>query len=822
MEVACEPDSLIGQEATKQLGADAAIRCSLYNGFDLTVPQGVKRVKAMITEKRPLNVWIACDCGPYSPMRRINRRSPEQIERLKEKRAYAEAQYRGGVEVARHAQLCGAQVHFELAERCEAWDLEFIQQFVQECGLHKVTGNGCAVGLRVGASQQLSCKGWSVATSCQAILQHLHLPCQRNHKSTPLEGSDLKQTASYTPVFAKKVVEALRRQESWSLLVQELQQEPQNAVTTVPDVECALAWDQSVSQEEKERILKLVKHIHSVSGHGSLQTLLQASAKRGVPKHVLEVAKEFRCSICEERVRTSPRRPATLMTVPKKWHTLQTDVGTWTHPYTRKKYKFVLFIDEGCRYRTGKILLQDQNRQASWDVIKQSLEEHWIAHFGQPEVIRGDSDGAWRNTEADIYCSRRGILLDFVPAEAHWQVGIVESVIKSTKAILHALCEELQDMSVEECFSRALWASNSRDNHCGYSPIQHALGRAPDEWGRLFESEVKTFPIHAQEMVDGGFGNNVKAMATAEQAFLKHQAEQRIARATAAGKRPLKSFLPGDLVFYWRRQVAGREKERGFSIGSFVGPARVLAVETRSDEAGNLRPGSCVWLHRAGRLIKAAPEQLRAASEREHAIEELRGPVEIPWTISSLATHPHAKACDDITGDVPTDMEWEEAVQEPVLTHRIRGKKRVGASQPSTRSTAPRKEPDDDPALQATNTNASSSPTPCFEIEILLPDSKRGLKKFLQNPEAYMVSQMKRKQVEVREKYLSPEEKEQFRQAKAKEVRSFLRAQCFEMAPKEKQPSSQEAVGMRWVLTWKMLKTLRTPLRKKQRRVPLS
>lgn len=38
-----------------------------------------------------------------------------------------------------------------------------------------------------------------------------------------------------------------------------------------------------------------------------------------------------------------------------------------------------------------------------------------------------------------------------------------------------------------------------------------------------------------------------------------------------------------------------------------VGPARVLAVETKEDEAGKLRPGSCVWLHGAGRLIRAAP-----------------------------------------------------------------------------------------------------------------------------------------------------------------------------------------------------------------------
>ena len=98
----------------------------------------------------------------------------------------------------------------------------------------------------------------------------------------------------------------------------------------------------------------------------------------------------------------------------------------------------------------------------------------------------------------------------------------------------------------------------------------------------------------------------------------------------------MKSFVPGDLVFFWRRQVPGGG-EKGFSwVGQFVGPARVLAVETRQDADGKLRPGSVVWLHRAGRLLRACPEQLRPASERERAVEELKGPVEIPWTISSL------------------------------------------------------------------------------------------------------------------------------------------------------------------------------------------
>ena len=497
LEVACEQDSRLSSEALKQLGAGAALRCSVWNGYDLTTKEGVQRLKDLISSSRPLNVWFSCDCGPYSPLQRINQRTPEQQTKLQEKRAYADKQYQGGIQVARHARLCGAEIHWELSERCDAWKLPFIESFVQKDCLGCVTCNGCAVGLKVGPRQQLSCKGWTIASSSRDMLQHLHLPCQRNHKTVPLEGNKAWETALYTPVFVKKVVEAMMRQESWSLLSLELQQPPKDPeqIAQPPEAPEALTGSAEVTPAERARILKLIKHIHSVSGHGSLQTLIQALSARGVPKHVLEIAKTFKCSICEEKVRTSPRRPATLMTVPKKWHTIQTDIGTWSHPYTHKKYKFVLFIDEGCRYRAGKLLFQAQSRQASWEIIRQSFEEHWIAHFGQPEVIRGDSDGAWRNSQAEAYCSQRGIQLDFVPAEAHWQVGIVEAAIKSTKAVLNALCEEFRDMSMEECFSRALWACNSRDNHCGYSPLQHALGRSPDEWGRMFESEIKDFPF---------------------------------------------------------------------------------------------------------------------------------------------------------------------------------------------------------------------------------------------------------------------------------------------------------------------------------------
>ena len=89
-----------------------------------------------------------------------------------------------------------------------------------------------------------------------------------------------------------------------------------------------------------------------------------------------------------------------------------------------------------------------------------------------------------------------------------------------------------------------------------------------------------------------------------------------------------------------------------------------------------------------------------------------------------------------------------------------------------------------------------------FEIEIELPESKRGMKKFVENPEAYMANQIKRRQVEVRERTLSPAEAMEFSKAKDTEVRNFIAAECFQKA-QEKFPEEKHIVGMRWLLTWK-------------------
>ena len=61
---------------------------------------------------------------------------------------------------------------------------------------------------------------------------------------------------------------------------------------------------------------------------------------------------------------------------------------------------------------------------------------------------------------------------------------------------------------------------------------------------------------------------------------------------------------------------------------------------------------------------------------------------------------------------------------------------------------------------------------------------------------------LKKRQVEVHEKRLTPEEAKKFVEEKMTEVRNFLASECFELA-KDKIPEEKKVVGMRWLLSWK-------------------
>ena len=100
----------------------------------------------------------------------------------------------------------------------------------------------------------------------------------------------------------------------------------------------------------------------------------------------------------------------------------------------------------------------------------------------------------------------------------------------------------------------------------------------------------------------------------------------------------------------------------------FLGPARVLATESKRNDKGELAAGSSIWCVRGRRLIKRCPEQLRRASSREELLEHIADPQneDAPWNFPRVAAELGGNEYWDISQDVPAEEDWEMA-QDPVI-----------------------------------------------------------------------------------------------------------------------------------------------------------
>ena len=70
--------------------------------------------------RRPRFVWIATDCGAFSPMQNLNQRTEHQKLELLEKQRDARKQHVGGLLVAYEALRLGSVVCWEWSRRCRA------------------------------------------------------------------------------------------------------------------------------------------------------------------------------------------------------------------------------------------------------------------------------------------------------------------------------------------------------------------------------------------------------------------------------------------------------------------------------------------------------------------------------------------------------------------------------------------------------------------------------------------------------------------------------------------------------------------------------
>ena len=659
-EIACSPESRMTSCMQQMCGEpEKARRFAFWNGYDLSTNTGVRGIMSCIEKERPMHVWLSLECGPFSPMQNVNQRSEAQCEDLKRKRAACMRQYVGGLLIYTFCHQLGISCTCEWSEKCNAWRLPMVQRVFNKIRPRFVVTKGCRVGLMDPKTKLLLSKGWKLATTHELLGDRMNMACQGNHEHGVCQGHLARESAYYTEEFVKRACRAILDGVSHHGLWSELRSSQEHTVAAMScscedvchpasDLQCCVCEMEKhrkdplcmvgedggqvvpFTEAEREKHVKMLYQLHRNTGHGSMHNLVQALRAKQADPRIIELAQELKCSVCEESQRRTPRPMATLEPLPPKWKVVQADCGHWTHLTTKEQVQFIIMVDEGCRFRVGKIVKGGPKRGVPGAALIEFFQEQWKPIFGKPDKLRVDPAGPCRSRELSAYLDTQGIELDIIPAEAHWQLSHAERVIGSVKHVMTLLAREDPTITPEEAFAEALRVGNEKEVVRGYSPMQHALGRSPDASGRLHLSDLDEVPPILCENSGEEFHRNWERMKQAEQAFSEFVYLERLSRAKNSRSYTLKEFVPGDLVYVWR--VQDKKGGTGPKKGSFTGPARVLAVETRQNEDGSFRPGSAVWVVRGNRLLKTCPQQLRKASAREQCLEELSQPVDLPWT----------------------------------------------------------------------------------------------------------------------------------------------------------------------------------------------
>ena len=605
-EVACSPDSVLTKTMQQVTGNEAsARRLSYFNGFDLSTGKGVRQVLQEIYKCRPVHVWLSLECGPYSRMQNLNRRNEQQRRDLEAKRTAVLKQYVGGLVVYLECHRLGITATWEWSETCEAWRLPMVQKTFAKVQPKMCVVKGCAVGLRSRWNEPVG-KGWKLATTHQLLSERMRLPCmcEAGVRHAVCEGSLTRESAYYTPKFAERVVQALKQGcshvEAMMLLQDTSYSSPRERLAqeggqdgeefTTGECECDVmchprcdtlcaACERAKAErdpmcfgtepaavpltaQEREHALRRIGLIHRATGHGPMSQVITALERRGTDARVVELARKYECPVCREAKPRLPKKQASLEGLPPKWAVVQADNGQWTHPATGEKVQFMMMIDEASRFRVARLLEGPGAGGVKSSQLIQVYQENWKPIFGHPACIGVDPEGAWRAHALEDFFESQNVELVRIPAEAHCQISYVERAIQCAKSVMSKIAADDPDVTPAEALSEAVRTANEKEIVRGYTPAQHALGRAPDQQGRFHGAGPELIPELVIENPEGEFARNWQRMQTAEKAFIDWTFEQRLGRARNSRGRAEVAYSPGDLVYYWRFQKQDNPREK--------------------------------------------------------------------------------------------------------------------------------------------------------------------------------------------------------------------------------------------------------------------
>eukprot|EP00435_Cladocopium_sp_Y103_P011911 s1821_g3.t1 len=658
LELCCEADSGIS-EAVEKLGGKA-IRCGLHNGCDLLRESGVVKVMQIVEEEKPDVIWVSFPCGPTSSIQELNKLTAEGREKIRKKVVKSRKLVSNGVRVLEQQAASGRHVIQEWPRGNRAWGFNAIKNFwnriYERQQVYEARVDGCSYGLRV--PEGLMKKPWLLRSTTSSVW-NLHKLCTKDHEHVPCEGGQrTRLSAFYPPAMCRRVAHVIKVVHEEILRERSLrdQSHPLYTMAATP-----LEGDpdslRDCTDEELMRWATSLLKLHKKLGHPSRQAFTRMLRDRGATVRMLTIANNLHCMDCEEAKMMNPQqRGFTIETAENLWDVVQMDNFEFT--YGDQTYHWQLMVDEASGYAVANFL-GSHNVKAGYSPstleVIQGILKSWIQYFGYPKCFKLDKEGGHRGRDLEQWGDTHGVEMEFVPAEAHGQIGKVESLIGNLKQKLqtHLRGEESDPIS-------ATWAMvaahNSVSRRGGFSPIQWVFGRDFTETQRLHDGP--DLPHLSSLSADEKFQRTAALRERAKNKYKELQDLEKLSKAHNMKTTAARAFHPGDLVYYKRHQAPTTAEGRSHSkldiprrrVARWFGPARILGLETKVTYNGQVRqPHRLGWIISQGRLKRVHTDQLRHASMREKLTnEEFHDVLATPWTFSDVTSILDKGAYDDL------------------------------------------------------------------------------------------------------------------------------------------------------------------------------
>ena len=269
-------------------------------------------------------------------------------------------------------------------------------------------------------------------------------------------------------------------------------------------------------------------------------------------------------------------------------------------------------MDHATRY-CASVVINDKKPAT----IVQSLFLMWISLFGPPSKFLSDNGGEFQNPEMRQLGESFNIRLMSTAAQSAWSNGLCERLngilAQSVRKIMEDSC-----CNVKTALAWAVSARNTLGNFSGFSPCQLVFG-----YNTILPNILKNSPPGLEEIDDSTIvKNNLNAMHSARQQFLKAESSEKLRRALRHNVRESEgqTVQMGDSVYYKR-----------FDNAKWRGPGVVIG-----------RDGKQVLVKHGGQLVRVHVCRLASSSinQKEQPPTEQAGEpvsaVEVATPLSSV------------------------------------------------------------------------------------------------------------------------------------------------------------------------------------------